>query len=131
MRDVCMRDMRRALHQVAKPVYRALQLLNKLASGRMFRSSDAQPQADNVDVWGTLDDSLQIDAKHAVFVTNFNVSCDAKPLPARQLNLTLRTSSGCTPSHATVCVPRAFPQCFFVTFCAGTRGSSRSKRVIL
>jgi hypothetical protein len=89
------------IYQVAKPVYRALQLLNKLANGRIFRS-DAQPQVDNVDVWGTLDDSLQTDAQHAVFITNFNVSCDAKPLPARQLNLTLRTSPACTPSHVTV-----------------------------
>ena len=109
------------IYQVAKPVYRALQLLNKLANGRIFRS-DAQPQVDNVDVWGTLDDSLQKDANHAVFITNFNVSCDAKPLPARQLNLTLRTSPACTPSRVTVytiddvngappaATPRPFPR---------------------
>ena len=60
------------IHQVAKPVYRALQLLNKLANGRVYRS-DAQPQVDNVDVWGTRDISTQSDAKHAVFITNFNV----------------------------------------------------------
>ena len=50
----------------------------------------------------TLDDAAQSDAKHAVFVTNFNTSCDATPLPARSLNLTLRTSSTCAPSAATV-----------------------------
>ena len=82
-------------------MYRALQLLNKLARGRIYLS-DAQPQADNVDVWATLDDAAQSDAKHAVFVTNFNTSCDATPLPARSLNLTLRTSSTCAPSAATV-----------------------------
>jgi hypothetical protein len=82
-------------------VYRALQLLNKLANGRMYRS-DAQPQVDNVDVWGTRDASPQSDAKHAVFITNFNVSCDATPLPGVVYNLTLRTPPACTPSAATL-----------------------------
>ncbi len=89
------------IHQVAKPVYRALQLLNKLANGRVYRS-DAQPQVDNVDVWGTRDISTQSDAKHAVFITNFNVSCDATPLPGVVYNLTLRTPPACSPSAATV-----------------------------
>jgi hypothetical protein len=87
--------------QVAKPVYRALQLLNKLASGRMHRS-DAQPQIDNVDVWGTRDDSAASTTNHAVFITNFNVSCDATPLPARSLNLTLLLPPSCTPSALTM-----------------------------
>jgi ClpP class serine protease len=89
------------IQQVAKPVYRAMQLLNKLANGRIFRS-DSQPEVDSVDVWGTLDDATQTNAKHAVFITNFNVSCDAMPLPPRSLNLTLRTSHACAPSAATV-----------------------------
>jgi hypothetical protein len=88
------------MHQVAKPVYRALQLLNKLASGLIFRS-DSHPDLDNVDVWGTLD-VAQSPAKHAVFVTNFNTSCDATAFPARSLNLTMRVSPACTPSATTV-----------------------------
>lgn len=86
---------------MAKPVYRALQLLNKLANGFIFRS-DAMPEVDNVDVWGALDGATRSNAKHAVFITNFNVSCDATPLPARSLNLTLRTSAACAPSVTTV-----------------------------
>ncbi len=82
-------------------MYRALQLLNKLASGRMHRS-DAQPQIDNVDVWGTRDDSAASTTNHAVFITNFNVSCDATPLPARSLNLTLLLPPSCTPSALTM-----------------------------
>ncbi len=89
------------IQQVAKPVYRALQLLNKLANGLIYRS-DSHPEVDNVDVWGTLDYAKQSNAKHSVFITNFNVSCDAMPLPARSLNLTLRTSAACTPSVTTV-----------------------------
>jgi hypothetical protein len=89
------------IQQVAKPVYRAMQLLNKLANGRIFRS-ESQPEVDSVDVWATLDDASQTNAKHAVFITNFNVSCDATPLPPRSLNLTLRTSHACTPSAATL-----------------------------
>jgi hypothetical protein len=89
------------IHQVAKPVYRALQLLNKLAVGRIFQS-EAQPEVDGVDVWGTLDDASQSSAKHAVFITNFNVSCDLAPLPPRSLLLTLRTSPACLPSAATL-----------------------------
>ena len=65
--------------QVAKPVYRAMQLLNKLANGRMYHSN-AQPQLDNVDVWGTLDDSAQANTKHAIFITNFNVTSTCKRL---------------------------------------------------
>ena len=75
--------------------------MNKHANGRLYRSN-SQPQVDNVDVWGTLDDSQPSDAKHAVFITNFNVSCDATQFPARSLDLILHTSTVCNPSQATV-----------------------------